>query len=156
MLRRSGRWTRHCRDPGDGERAHHHGGDRVGRAVAGVGDRAAGVGDRPRGAAGLLRHHLVLLQPTRRLLPRAAGPRPGQAELHLRTGRQVIPGYVRTSPAAQARRLNIQIHSNVFDSRQGSPSTGCARWRSTSTWWASPSATPSPRPSAWGTDSVSS
>jgi hypothetical protein len=62
-----------------------------------------------------------------------APPGPGQGKRNYTYG-QAVRSYLGTYyvvPAAQARRLNIQIHSNVFDSRQGSPSTGCARWRST-------------------------
>lgn len=53
----------------DGERTHNNGGDRVGRAVVGVGDSAARVGGGARRADGVLVHHILHLHPTRRLLP---------------------------------------------------------------------------------------
>ncbi|WOK99575.1 hypothetical protein Cni_G08287 [Canna indica] len=57
-----------CRDAVDCECAYHHGGDRIGSALAGVGDGAVGV-DRGADCSHLvLAHHLVLLQPARRLL----------------------------------------------------------------------------------------
>jgi hypothetical protein len=78
----------------DGDGAHHHGGDRFRRAVAGVGDGAAGVGDGAGDPGALRGHHPLHLRPPRRLLPRRR-PRHRQAQLHLHRGRQVQPRCVR-------------------------------------------------------------
>lgn len=77
----------------DGDGAHHNGGDRVRRAVAGLGHGAARVGGRAALPAALRHHHLLHLRPPRRLLPRRR-PRHRQAQLHLHRGRPVLPRYV--------------------------------------------------------------
>lgn len=52
------------RDVVDSECSHNNGGDRVGSAVAGVGDCAVGLGGRPSRSHGLLFNHLLHLQPS--------------------------------------------------------------------------------------------
>ena len=58
----------------DGHGAHHHGGDRLRRAVAGVERGAAGLGGRAGGHGVLRRRHRGAVLPDRRLLH---FPRPG-------------------------------------------------------------------------------
>jgi hypothetical protein len=98
----------------DGNGAHHHGGDRLRRAVAGVGDGAAGVGGRAVDPGALRGDHLLHLRPPRRLLPRWR-PRDGQAQLHLHRGRQEQPGrlvrlVLRLLPVRQHVRHRHRLH----------------------------------------------
>ncbi|KAK8454181.1 hypothetical protein SEVIR_5G409801v4 [Setaria viridis] len=77
-----GRPPQALRDDVDGERAHHHGGDRLRGAVAGVGHCAARLGGRPRLYAALLARHLLHLRAPCRLQPLRRTIH-WQAQLHL-------------------------------------------------------------------------
>jgi hypothetical protein len=80
----------------DRERAHHHGGHRFRRALPRVVDGAARLDRRAGDADALLDHHLLHLQPSRRLLPHRR-PGLGKEELHLHGRRRLVLGYVRTA-----------------------------------------------------------
>jgi hypothetical protein len=80
----------------DRERAHHHGGHRLRRALPRVVDGTARLDCRAGDADALLDHHLLHLQPSRRLLPHWR-PGLGKEELHLHGRRRLILGYVRSA-----------------------------------------------------------
>jgi hypothetical protein len=86
-------WHGDVRNGMDGERAHHHGGHRLRRALPRLVDGATRLDRRARDAGALLDHHLLHLQPSRRLLPHR---RPGvrEEELHLHGRRRIVLGYV--------------------------------------------------------------